>query len=194
LARAFWTRCRGRSSATGENPTAAMTPREIATYVWLAAHCGFPRRFELDALRPPNPGGTDRCRSCVSRSTPSISIRASSLENLPRRHPTSLGGWSPIQESEHQIVTAYEVLGHDRTTSPCGPRRWIGIKSIVGRDPDLAAGDRGFNSATNEETATIRGVRRIVVPRRGRKSPARRSYERQPWFRRGQRWRVGSEG
>ena len=67
-------------------------------------------------------------------------------------------------------------------------------QTIFGRAPDLAAGDRGFSSATNERAATDRGVRRVVLPRRGPKSPARRAYERQRWFRRGQRWRVGCEG
>src|SRR5262249_56999457 len=59
---------------------------------------------------------------------------------------------------------------------------------------DLAAGDGGFSSATNEQAAIERGVRRVVLPRRGPKSPARRAFERQRWFRRGQRWRVGCEG
>jgi len=34
----------------------------------------------------------------------------------------------------------------------------------------------------------------VILPRCGPKSPPRRAYERQGWFRRGQRWRVGSEG
>jgi transposase, IS5 family len=34
----------------------------------------------------------------------------------------------------------------------------------------------------------------VILPRLGRKTPARRTYERQRWFRRGQRWRVGCEG
>ena len=50
-------------------------------------------------------------------------------------------------------------------------RAWIGIRAIFGRAPDLAAGDRGFSSATNEQAATDRGVRRVVLPRRGPKSP-----------------------
>ena len=60
--------------------------------------------------------------------------------------------------------------------------------------PSDASVDRGFSSAANEQAATDRGVRRVVLPRRGPKSPARRAYERQRWFRRGQRWRVGCEG
>ena len=67
-------------------------------------------------------------------------------------------------------------------------------QTIFGRAPYLAAGDRGFASADNEQAATDRGVRRVILPRRGPKSAARRTHERQRWYRRGQRWRVGSEG
>jgi hypothetical protein len=49
---------------------------------------------------------------------------------------------------------------------------------IFGRAPDLAAGDRGFASTTNEQAAYARGVRRVVLPRPGRKTPERRAHER----------------
>ena len=72
-----------------------------------------------------------------------------------------------IQESEHQIITAYEV--HARR--PADVTLWTAAldrhQAIFGRAPDLAAGDRGFSSATNEQAATDRGVRRVVLPRRG---------------------------
>ncbi len=55
-------------------------------------------------------------------------------------------------------------------------------------------GDRGFSSAANEAAAQARGVRRVVLPAPGRKTAARRAYERARWFRRGARWRVGCEG
>ena len=108
--------------------------------------------------------------------------------------PNEFGKLVTIQESEHQIITAYEV----HTTRPADVNLWTPAldrhQTMFGRAPDLAAGDRGFSSATNEQAATVRGVRRVVLPRRGPKSLARRAYERQRWFRRGQRWRVGSEG
>ena len=59
-----------------------------------------------------------------------------------------------------------------------------------GRAPDLATADRRYSSAANEAAATARGVRRVVLPKIGPKSPARRAHERQRWFRRGLRWRV----
>jgi transposase, IS5 family len=108
--------------------------------------------------------------------------------------PTEFGKLVTIQESEHQIITAYQV--HDRR--PPDTTLWIPALdrhiAMFDRAPDIAAGDRGFGSATNETAAIVRGVRRVILPRPGRKTPARRAYERQRWFRRGQRWRVGCEG
>jgi IS5 family transposase len=108
--------------------------------------------------------------------------------------PNEFGKLVTIQESEHQIITAYEV----HATRPADVTLWTAAldrhQTIFGRAPDLAAGDRGFASAGNEQAAIDRGVRRVILPRRGPKSPARRAYERQRWFRRGQRWRVGYEG
>lgn len=108
--------------------------------------------------------------------------------------PNEFGKLVTIQESEHQIITAYDV--HPKR--PADVTLWTAALdrhlTIFGRAPDLAVGDRGFSSATNEQAATDRGVRRVVLPRRGPTSPARHAYERQRWFRRGQRWRVGCEG
>jgi IS5 family transposase len=108
--------------------------------------------------------------------------------------PNEFGKLVTIQESEHQIVTAYDV----HVKRPADVTLWTAALDrhlrIFGRAPDLAAGDRGFSSATNEQAATDRGVRRVVLPRRGPKSPARHADERQRWFRRGPRWRVGCEG
>ena len=108
--------------------------------------------------------------------------------------PNEFGKLVTIQESEHQIITAYEV--HPKR--PADVTLWTAAldrhQVIFGRAPDLAAGDRGFSSAANEQAAIDRGVRRVILPRCGPKSPARRAYERQRWFRRGQRWRVGWEG
>jgi len=108
--------------------------------------------------------------------------------------PNEFGKLVTIQESEHQIVTAYEV----HSKRPADVTLWTPAldrhQTIFDRAPDIAAADRGFSSARNEHAAIDRGVRRVILPRCGPKSPTRRAYERQRWFRRGQRWRVGSEG
>ncbi len=108
--------------------------------------------------------------------------------------PTEFGKLVTIQEAEGQIVTAYAV----HRTRPADRTLWVPAVDThihtFGRPPDLAAADRGFSSAANEGAATARGVRRVILPKLGPRSPARRAYERQRWFRRGQRWRVGCEG
>jgi IS5 family transposase len=108
--------------------------------------------------------------------------------------PNEFGNLVTIQEAEHQIVTAFEI----HAGRPADVTLWTPAldrhQAIFGRAPDLAAGDRGFSSARNEQAAVDRGVRHVVLPRSGPKSPARRAHEHQRWFRRGQRWRVGCEG
>ena len=108
--------------------------------------------------------------------------------------PTEFGKLVTIHEAEHQIVTAFEV----HAERPPDVTLWAPAldrhRQIFARAPDLATGDKGFSSAANERAAQDRGVRRVVLPARGRKTPARQTHERQRWFRRGQRWRTGCEG
>jgi IS5 family transposase len=108
--------------------------------------------------------------------------------------PTEFGKLVTIQEAEHQIVTAFDV----HAERPADVALWAPAldrhQQIFAHPPDLAAGDKGFSSAANERAAEQRGVRRVVLPARGPKSAGRRAYERQRWFRRGQRWRTGCEG
>jgi IS5 family transposase len=93
--------------------------------------------------------------------------------------PTEFGKLVTIQEAEHQIVTAYAV----HAERPADQTLWVPAldahQQIFDRAPYLAAADRGFASAANEQAATTRGVRRVVLPRPGPKTPARRAHERQ---------------
>jgi IS5 family transposase len=60
--------------------------------------------------------------------------------------------------------------------------------------PNLASADRGVYSEPNERYAQNLGVSRVILPKPGAKSPARRQHEHQSWFRRGRRWHAGIEG
>ena len=64
----------------------------------------------------------------------------------------------------------------------------------LGRAPQLLAADRGLYSAENERLAQEAGVKRIVLPKSGRRSHEREQHEKQRWFRRGFRFRAGIEG
>jgi len=63
-----------------------------------------------------------------------------------------------------------------------------------GQPPWLVTGDRGVASPENERLAKDAGVKRVVLPSKGRASPKRQQQERQAWFRRGYRFRAGIEG
>lgn len=108
--------------------------------------------------------------------------------------PTEFGKLVTIQEAEGQIVSAYAVHAKRPADHTLWPTALDDHVRLFGRPPDLATADRGFSSAANEALATARGVRRVVLPKAGQKSPARRTHEAQRWFRRGLRWRVGCEG
>jgi IS5 family transposase len=108
--------------------------------------------------------------------------------------PTEFGNLVTIQEADGQIVTAYAVHEGRPADATLWEPALEAHQETFGKPPHLAVADRGFASAANEAAATARGVTRVVLPRPGQKTPARRAHERQRWFRRGLRWRVGCEG
>jgi len=135
-------------------------------------------------------GGDAHAEKVVSIFEPHTAV----IRKGKKAKPTEFGNLVTIQEAEHQIVTGYDVL----EGRPADRAQWEPAldrhQQIFGRAPYLATADRGFSSAANERMATSRGVRRVVLPHPGRKTATRRAHERQHWFRRGRRWRVGSEG
>jgi IS5 family transposase len=108
--------------------------------------------------------------------------------------PTEFGKLVKIQEAENQIVTDYEVCrqrpADERLLLPSIEKH----REIFGRAPELVAGDAGFFNNDNESGAKEAGVKKLAIPSKKTRSPARLAHQRQPWFRRAQRWRVGCEG
>ncbi len=108
--------------------------------------------------------------------------------------PTEFGKLVKIQEAENQIITHYAVCRQ----RPADSTLLLGAVRIhrqrLGRAPELLAGDAGFYSAENEHEAQVLGVKRVSIPNRSTKSAARRAHQKKRWFRKGQKWRTGSEG
>ncbi len=107
--------------------------------------------------------------------------------------PTEFGRLVRIDEIENGIVSEYEV----KRGNPADVEDFLPAvrrhKRVFGRAPNLATADRGFFSAANEREAHELGVKNVVLPGRGRLSPARRESQKQRAFRRGLRWRGGVE-
>ena len=108
--------------------------------------------------------------------------------------PNEFGKMVKLQEAENQIVTDYEV--YDRRPNDAD----LLIPAIelhqarLGRVPYLVAADAAFYSGRNEAAAKAKGVKRVCVPNRSTKSPERKREQKKRWFRKGQKWRTGSEG
>ena len=108
--------------------------------------------------------------------------------------PTEFGKMVKIQEAENQIVIDFQVYDQKPSDSDLLIPSIETHQARMGRTPDLAAADAGFYSAKNIAKAEEMGVKRVSVPNRSTKSPARRQLQKQRWFKKGQKWRTGCEG
>lgn len=108
--------------------------------------------------------------------------------------PTEFGKLVKLQEAEAQFITDWDVCATRLADSNLWMPALERHEQLFGHPPRLATADAGFASGSNEQAATDRGVRRVALPKRGRLSPARRTHQRQRWFRRALRWRIGCEG
>jgi IS5 family transposase len=108
--------------------------------------------------------------------------------------PNEFGKIVKVQEAENQIVTSYEVYDQRPSDRDLLIPALAMHEQRTGRQPDLAAADAGFYSAKNEAAARQLGVKQVSVPNRSTKSAERRRYQKQRWFKKGQKWRTGCEG
>ncbi len=108
--------------------------------------------------------------------------------------PTEFGKLVKIQEAERQVITDYDVFAERPADQAVLLPAITQHQEMFSRAPELVAGDAGFFSAANEAQATAAGVQKVAIPNKQTRSPARWAWQRQRWFKRAQRWRVGSEG
>lgn len=108
--------------------------------------------------------------------------------------PTEFGKLVQVQEAENQIITHYQVFAQRPPDSTLLVPAVEEHQRRFGRAPHLAAADAGFYSQRNEKTIQAMGVKRVAIPSRSTRSEERRKFQKQRWFRAGQRWRTGSEG
>jgi len=108
--------------------------------------------------------------------------------------PTEFGQMVKVQEAENQIVTHYEVFDERPADSDLLIDAVAKHEELLGRVPELVAADAGFYSQANEKALEEKGVKRVSIPNRNTKSAARRTHQKQRWFKNGQRWRTGCEG
>jgi transposase, IS5 family len=99
-----------------------------------------------------------------------------------------------LAEVEGGIVSGYRVLAAGAEERDQLAGTLAQHQQQFGRAPALLTADRGISSPENEAIAQAAGVKRVVLPARGKVPPERIEQERQRWFRRGYRFRAGIEG
>jgi IS5 family transposase len=120
-------------------------------------------------------------------------IGARPIRKGKARKDTEFGRKVLIGETDHGIISTYEVLvgnPSDVTLLKDGVR---GHRRLFRKRLKAVAGDRGFYSQADEDWLKHTGVRQVSIPARGKVSQERRQYQRQSWFRRLQRFRAGAE-
>jgi IS5 family transposase len=104
--------------------------------------------------------------------------------------------WQAGQDpgSGNQIVTHFEVYAERPADSTLLLSSIEVHQQRLGRIPRLVAADAGFYSRENEKAGQALGVQWMSAPNKNTESSERKLLQHQRWFRRGQKWRNGSEG
>lgn len=106
---------------------------------------------------------------------------------------TEFGYKVRIDETESGFVTGYAVYkGNPSDDELLVPAVQAHIKQF-GKAPNAVAADRGFSRKKNEAAVVELGVKRVSLPRKGKKGAARIEYENEKWFKDLQRYRAAGE-
>ncbi|ACV78972.1 transposase IS4 family protein [Nakamurella multipartita DSM 44233] len=144
----------------------------------------------------------EQTRTRLTGRTPDGATRVVSLHDTQARpiakgrlgKPVEFGYKGQVVDNQDGIVLDHNVeLGNP----PDAPQLAPAIDRITartGRTPRTVTADRGYGEASVDQQLTDRGVRNVVIPRKGRPGAARRAVEHRPAFRRTVKWRTGCEG
>ena len=120
-------------------------------------------------------------------------VTARPIKRGKSRAETEFGRKIFIGETDHGIITTYNVLDEnpaDVTVLKAGIK---GHRRLFRKRLKAVAGDRGFYSQANEDWLKGSGVKQVSIPARGKISGAQRAYQKQSWLKRLQRFRAGCE-
>jgi IS5 family transposase len=108
--------------------------------------------------------------------------------------PVEYGHKVWLNEVEGGLVSHYRILeGNPSDEDQWKPSLKAHLKTFH-QPPQQASGDRGLYSEPNEQLAHDLGVKKVILPQPGYRSPARLKHERKAWFVMGRHWHAGVEG
>ena len=120
-------------------------------------------------------------------------VDARPIKRGKARTDTEFGRKVLLGETDHGIITIYQVLDENPSDTALLKPVVRGHRRLFRKRLKAVAGDRGFYSQPNEDWLKDNGVRRVSIPKRGKVKEDRRRYQKQSWFKRLQRFRAGIE-
>jgi len=120
-------------------------------------------------------------------------VDARPIKRGKARTDTEFGRKVLLGETDHGIITTYQVLDENPSDTALLKPVVRGHRRLFCKRLKAVAGDRGFYSQPNEDWLKDNGVRQVSIPKRGRVREDRRRYQKQSWFKRLQRFRAGIE-
>ena len=120
-------------------------------------------------------------------------VDARPIKRGKSRTDTEFGRKILLGETDHGIITTYDVLEENPSDTALLKPGVKGHRRLFRKRLKAVAGDRGFYSQANEDWLKDSGVKRVSIPKRGKIKEERRRYQKQSWFKRLQRFRAGIE-
>jgi IS5 family transposase len=110
------------------------------------------------------------------------------------RKQTEFGRKVWLSEVDGGIVSGFSILeGNAADEAQLKPSLEDHLR-LFEKPPELVAADRNVHSKDNERLAKGFGVKKVCLPKSGKKSALREQYEGQGWYKRARRFRAGIEG
>jgi IS5 family transposase len=106
---------------------------------------------------------------------------------------TEFGRKVLIGETDHGIISTYEVLAENPADVTLLKDGIKGHRHLFRKRLKAVAGDRGFYSQANDDWLKMNGVRQVSIPVRGKANVESLAHQRQSWFKRLQCFRAGVE-
>jgi len=108
--------------------------------------------------------------------------------------PVEFGYKAQMVDNSDGLVLDYQLLQGNPADAPLLRPAIERIKARLGKVPRALTADRGYGDAKTEAELIGLGIKRVVIPRRGKASAARREVESARGFRKLVKWRTGAEG
>ena len=99
-----------------------------------------------------------------------------------------------VRQIEGGLITHYAAHAKRPAEAPLLERAVVEHTELFGHVPEVCAGDKGFYSQQAVENVVKLGVKRVCVPKKGRRSEEEEEKEHSRWFKLAQAFRAGIEG